>query len=291
MTLLKLPPYLRGAAYQHALECFPEEACGLVVSGDDGLLAYVRSANLKPDGERENAFRLDPSLFEKHREDHSLVAVVHSHTRGQNAPSKSDMIGQRQSGVPWIIVVLDGNGPDEKPRILEEFGFPLPLDRPLKGVPFRPGVADCVETIAAWYYQKRGVTIWTAPRDDAWWFDEDGGAGEDLFMEHFAGQGFRRLEPHEIHVDPEDPRSALKLQEGDVGLARVMSPHRINHGVVYTGGQLMMHHLLNRVSSEEPVTRWLPRIEIWLRYEGTPSAQDDPSLRQSEGPVRAADQA
>jgi len=299
----RVPPYLRGQIYAHARDTFPEECCGMVTRQDDGVLAYQRCENVAPEDRREDSFELDPGAYEAALEAGNLVAIVHSHTKGQRAPSRADMISQRATNVPWVIVVLvppvatscsDGDPAlshsDPVPRVIDEFSFPIEADAPVTGVPFRPGVADCVEAIVRYYRQQFGIAITSEPRDDEWWLGaegEDPRTAPDLFMDYYRREGFRRLAPHEIHTDPGDERSPLVLQKGDVGLVRVMSPHRLNHGVVYTGGQMMVHHLLNRVSEEAPLSRWLPRIEVWLRHTSldrqpeTPCEENDPPLRDA----------
>lgn len=275
----RVPPYLRPAIYAHAIETYPEEACGVIFAKDDGVLAYRRSDNIAPEEMREDMFTLDPGVYEPVREDGSLVAIVHTHTKGQCCPSRADMEAQLLTGVPWVIVVMDG--PE---RIIEEFSFPIPLGAPVTGVEFRPGVADCVETLRRFYWQEYGVELPPTPRDDQWWHQEEGTVGSNLFLDLYKAQGFRQLAPEEIRDEPEDPASPIRLQRGDVGLVRVMSPNRINHCVIYTGGQMMTHHLLMRVSEEAPVSRWLPRIEIWLRHTSQDTAhEDDPSLRSPQG--------
>lgn len=274
----RLPPYLRPAVYAHAMRAYPEEACGIVYAKDDGTFGYRASDNIAPEGLREDMFTLDPGVYEPAREDGTLVAIVHSHTKGQCAPSRADMKSQIMTDVPWVIVVLDS--PD---RVIDEFAFPVPVAAPITGIDFRPGVADCVETLRRFYWQELGVMLPVSPRDDQWWNLPAGAEGSDLFLDLYEEQGFRRLADHEVRVNPDDPRSAMKLQRGDVGLVRVMSPDRINHCVIYAGGQMMVHHLLMRVSEEAPLSRWLPRIEIWLRH----SSQDPETPHEDDSPVRS----
>lgn len=277
MTYALTPP-VRMLAYAHARAEFAQghESCGLIVTGSDGEPTYIACENIHPDKGTGDAFRIDPVVFQQFYEAGTLLSVVHSHPHGPAAPTKEDMVGQRQTGVPWTIIVFDGG------QIVEDFSFPTPLDAPIKGRHFRPGVDDCLTLIRRWHFQFDGFVMPDFPRNPNWWLNEDGdGPGEDdMYLDLHEKAGFRRLEAHEVRAEPDDPRSPLLLLPGDVGLAKVMSPWRINHGVVYTGGQLMMHHLLNRASAEEPISRWLPKLEIWLRRRdlGVPH-ENDPSLR------------
>lgn len=280
-----MTPPVRMMAFAHARAEFAKghESCGLIVRGRDGEPSYVACENIHPDKGGGDAFQIDPAVIQKFYEDGSLMAVVHSHPHGPAAPTKADMIGQKQSGVPWVIVVFEDG------QIVEDFSFPTPLDAPIKQRQFRPGVDDCLTLIRRWHYQHDGFLIPDFPRDPNWWLNENGdGPGEDdMYLDLHERCGFRRLSEEEIRSDPEDPRSPLLLRAGDVGLAKVMSPWRINHGVVYTGGQLMMHHLLNRASAEEPISRWLPKLEIWLRRRDLEVPHENhPPLRPSGDDVR-----
>lgn len=280
MSDFEMTPPVRMAAHRHAREAFAQghESCGLIVVGTDGEHAYVPCENTHPEKGTGDAFRIDPAMVEPYYEAKTLVAIVHSHPHGPAAPTKADMIGQRQSGVPWVIVVFDEG------EIVDDFSFPASLDAPLKGRMFRPGVDDCLTAIRRWHWQHDGFLIPDFPRDPNWWLNEEGnGPGEDnMYLDFYEQAGFRVLAPEEVRADPDDPRSPLLLQPGDVGLAKVLSPWRINHGVIYTGGQLMLHHLLQRASAEEPITRWLPKLEIWIRRRDLGvSHENNPPLRKS----------
>lgn len=221
----------------HALADFPKESVGLVTNS-----GYVRLANTSDDP--ENAFSFAPE--EMLRE--GILGVVHSHPGGPGFPSHTDMEQQIAMGLPWGIIVVDNESCGDV--IWWGDGVPIP---PLIGRDFRHGPSgsdnkgDCYALIKDWWKVERGIDLPEFPRDDRWW-DE----GKNLYLTGFSIAGFR-----EIHFD--------QIEPGDVVLAPVVSPVP-NHGGVYVGNSLLLHHLPQRLSREEPIMRWRSHITHVLRH-------------------------
>ena len=121
---------------------------------------------------------------------------------------------------------------------------------------FRHGVTDCYSLIRDYYRLERDVVLPEFPRDWEWWCNE-----QDLYRDGFGKAGFERL----VDVD---------LRPGDVFLAQIRSGVP-NHGGVYLGDGLALHHLAarlpvdaTRLSRREPIDRWMKFISHWLRYTG-----------------------
>lgn len=178
-----------------------------------------------------------------------LLAVVHSHPDRPDVPSSADMSGQINTAVPWGILTSTADGVG---RIRWWGG-----DRaPLLGRPFVHGISDCYALIRDYHFLEMDIDLMEFPRDWEWWNN-----GEDLFMDGFDKAGFVRVAPNEV-------------QPGDMWLARIRSPV-INHGGIFLGGGLMIHQIGNpgnpvdhsRLSAREPISRYLPHIAIWGRYQ------------------------
>ena len=252
------PELLTSAIVQaikaHAIAEFPNESCGLITA--DG---YVRCTNVDPKP-RDNF-----AISDEEQAKHAYIAVVHSHPNGPDAPTESDMRGQMSSAVPWVIVTTDGK------NCLQPFawGDQLPI-LPMIARPFRHGVLDCGSLIRDTYrLGKDGmanpaniggddpapikwpfppILIPDFPRSDLWWNDK-----RNIYVESFERAGFTRID------GPED---------GCVFLAQILSPVP-NHGGVYLGGGLALHHLQNRLSRREPIHQWSRKyVTHWLRYTG-----------------------
>jgi proteasome lid subunit RPN8/RPN11 len=224
----------RTAAMKHAEDDYPNESCGLIVGG---RYKRVPNSHKKPDTD----FKMDGDYWLKWG---TPTAVVHSHPNGPRWPSAADMQSQVETAVPWYIVYVTEDGAVD----IASWGDSLPIPQ-LIGRQFMHGTSDCYSLIRDYYRVERGVTIPEYPRDDEWWSD-----GKDLYSKGFKKAGFKQV-PIE------------SMQAGDVLLAKVRSPV-LNHGGVYIGDDLLLHHLPNRLSRREPVGPWLKYVELCVRYTG-----------------------
>lgn len=248
-------------ARAHAREVFPEESCGFIVGG-----AYVPLQNTAADpsthvdddatcGCRLCSFSVDDAEYIKHAK--KLQAVVHSHPYGPAFPSQADMRSQEASGVAWIILTLneDQFGP------LTVWGGECPIE-PLIGREFIHGINDCYSLIRDVFALGRDklaeqgidwphspITLPIYPRNDAWWE-----GGDNFYEEEPQKIGFVEVKPSEV-------------QPGDVFLGRIRS-EKLNHGGVLLGGNLILHHLPQRLSRREPAGLWSRCAEKWIRFQG-----------------------
>lgn len=245
----------------HARAEYPRESCGLVVDG-----SYMPCENMaRPIVEHQEgnndcqcqlcSFRIDPALSAKYQG--RIDAVLHSHPNGPLFPSRADVEAQMQSGLVWGIICLD------EERISEPmlWGDALPV-QPLLGRQFNHFMSDCYTLIRDTYrlgraeLAKQGISDWPydpillpeCPRDDAWWEGDF-----DLYTDNFPRAGFRQI-------------SSKEVRPGDVFLASIRSS-KLNHGGLYLGNNLIMHHLPNRLSRREPVGVWGRYVSVWLRHD------------------------
>ena len=250
----------------HARVAYPEESCGLIVSGH-----YVPCENeARPAAEHTGepgcgcrlcSFKISDDVYLEHID--ALQMVVHSHPGGPAYPSKADMASQVESGVAWAIIALD----ETRTAPVVAWGGDVPT-APLIGREFVHGPQDCyalirdvfaagkdgldAQGIEGWPFAS--ITLPVYPRDDAWWE-----ASEDNFYEE---------KPQEIGFVPID---ASQARPGDVFLCSIRS-ERLNHGGVLVGNDLILHHLPNRLSRREPAGIWAHSAEKWIRLEGAPHA-------------------
>lgn len=222
------------AAKQHAMSKYPEEAVGLVVAG-----RYVPQINTSNDP--QNGFSINDAAWLAQG---GVEGVIHSHPDGPDCPSALDMSGQVSSGVPWGIVVCNNADSATEPFFFGD-GVPIP---PLVGRSFRHGVTDCYSIIRDWYRLERKITLPDFSRNWEWWKK-----GDDMYRVLYTKAGFER------HNEPPIV--------GDVFLAQVRSTIP-NHGGVYLGNGLILHHLQNQLSRREPIGDKGKMITHWLRYTG-----------------------
>jgi proteasome lid subunit RPN8/RPN11 len=297
------PQSVIDAAKAHAIAEYPRESCGLVVAGE-----YLPRKNVAKLPNEE--FRVSTRGWTSAMERGPVEAVIHSHPDGPACPTAADMEGQERTAMPWGIIVSS----EENAQDPFWFGDQVPIDLGQAGLPplvgriFRHGVQDCYDTIRDWYWLERGIRLPNFARDWEWWLplvvDAEGRhvarvkngpkkvrwevgerefvvegriaafphehagftilAPEHLYADNFAKAGFHEISEREVDV-------------GDVFLATIGSCDSPNHGGVYVGGGLGLHHMTSRepvdfarVSKREPIARWREKyITKWLRHGGS----------------------
>lgn len=130
---MRIPPELRNAIVEHLAACLPEEGCGLL-AGRDGLcsLVFLVENELRS----TVAFRMNPQeqlqAFLRMEDDElELLAIFHSHPRGPQTPSPTDLAEYAYPDAVTIIAVpvtgewtlrgfrMDGRGFTEIELIIE----------------------------------------------------------------------------------------------------------------------------------------------------------------------------
>jgi len=233
------------AIKKHALQEYPRESCGAILEG-----GYYPCTNIaqRPKGDFEISSKewafvmgLTPKAF------------VHSHPVdkgirwepgvGYDCPSEVDMMGQLNSGLPWGIVLTDGS------KVAPAFWWGnFSLNVPLVGRPFRHGAMDCYSLIRSWYWQNKKVFLPEFPRGDMWW---DKTPEKNMYNSGFPEAGF-------VSYETDNP------SVGDVFIMQVKSDVD-NHGGVYTGSGVVLHHLPRQLSRHVPAS-W--RVNQWLKFKG-----------------------
>lgn len=89
---------------KHAVAEFPRESCGVVIRVDSELI-YVPCRNIADD---ENEFMFHPHDYAAAEDSGDLVAIVHSHPRGNSEMSEPDKEAFKYSDTDWMIVGNDG---------------------------------------------------------------------------------------------------------------------------------------------------------------------------------------
>lgn len=230
----------QASAELHARSVYPRESCGLLVDG-----RYLPCRNLSDGGDH---FVMDPRDYARAEAIGVIEAVVHSHPDAPAHPSAADRVACEQTGVPWHIIGL--------PSGVWSGCSPCGYAAPLIGRPFYHGVLDCYSLIRDWYARERGITLRDFERPDGWW---DHGA--NLYVDHFRDAGFVRV-------------AADEIEPGGVILMQIHSPVP-NHGAVYLGDGVILHHLCRRLSSREVYGGyWRKHSTHWLRYVGEERAKN-----------------
>lgn len=242
MSYTKYSDSITNAIKEHAKAEFPRESLG-----------YIYAGKYWP---CENIHEKPTEFFRMSQADYVRImklkpdAVVHSHPNGPDTPTKEDMNFQVESGVGHgiVVVIRDRDGIHAHDPFYWGGCY---KPGPLLGREFRHGVYDCYSLIKDTYRKKLNIELPEGPRSDNWWEH-----GEDLYMENFKRAGFRII-------------SQGEARRWDLFLANIRSP-TINHGGVYLGNGIIMHHLVRRLSRREPLGPWQKYATVWLRYGNEP---------------------
>ena len=215
-------------ALVHAKDQNPKESVGLLLN-IKGKKRYYPCQNLSITSHQE--FILNPEDYVKADNLGDIIGIVHSHPICSPEPSQADRVSCEKSNLPWYIV----NPESEEWSYLEPNGYKAPLI----GRKWVWGVTDCWSLVVDWYKQEKGIELKDYERNmtpDEFLFDP-------LFESYAWRTGFRELRPEE------------RLEKGDVLLMSIMYP-TLNHVAIFLG-DMVLHHLADRLSCREPYSAWL----------------------------------
>ncbi|GMV76428.1 MAG: hypothetical protein AMXMBFR78_33770 [Rubrivivax sp.] len=241
----QLAPEIYSAMLEHAAAEAPRECCGLLLGDpESGQCMYLPARNLATGDGGQDRFTLDPQAWLDAEEfGQQVLAVVHSHPHASANPSMADRVQCERSGLPWLIV----GWPSGAMVQVDPCGWSAPLE----GREFAHGVLDCYTLAQDWYRREWGLVLPDFEREDGWW---ERGRGLHLYRDGLAAAGFR-------------PVGTTQPQHGDGLLMRVVSEVE-NHGAVYLGDGMMLHHLYGQLSRRERWDwNWQRRTTLVVRHE------------------------
>lgn len=236
---------LTGAMRRHAEACYPREACGFVI-GRGKKAEFMACKNV---ADSNSQFLISHLDYARAEDAGDILAVWHSHPDASNDPSEADLAGCEASDLPWLISslrMLDGSLIHEGTRLIKPSGFQVDY----VGRPYVFGTFDCYSLLTDYYRREFGITLDRLPhlRIDHWW-----NKGLDIVGDHWASQGFQIVEDG-------------SFEQGDV-LCIAMDSQVSNHIALYVTGDIILHHLVNRLSRQETFgPYWLSRVKLHLRH-------------------------
>jgi proteasome lid subunit RPN8/RPN11 len=212
---------------QDAKNSFPRECCGILLN-IDGKQAYHKCRNVAL-GHEEQDFIMEPLDYRDAEDRGEVLAIIHSHPNASEQPSEADKISCEKSGKPWFIVSY----PELKWAQIDPTG----IKQPLMGRSFIYGVSDCQTLFIDYYEEVLGINnIKYFPSEYEWWNN-----GKNYYEENWDSWtegSFVKIKNHR------------EMQEHDVLLLQIISPV-CNHAAIYLGGNMIMHHLMGRLSTKD----------------------------------------
>ena len=218
----------KNKALAHAKEQDPKESVGLLLN-IKGKEIYFPCRNLALTAHQ--CFILDPEDYVKADEAGQITGIVHSHPTTPAVASEADKLSCEKSGLPWYIV---------NPKT-ETWGFyePSGYKAPIIGRPWVWGVTDCWSLVRDWYKEEKNIELrdWQRP------ITPEEFLANPMFEKCAWRTGFRELRPEE------------KLEKGDL-LFMSIGAVGLNHVAIFLG-DMILHHLADRLSCKEPYNEWL----------------------------------
>jgi len=231
---------------KHILEGYPNEIVGVIINSK-----YHRLNNISDNP--ENSFKVDPQEWMAIQALGEVEFLIHSHTYDPEkprehqmnpaTPSTADWKTQQRMNIPWAVFATEGE--NVTPPVL----FPMERDVDLIGRDFAFYASDCFTIVADYYHQTYGIELPPHPDGIEW----ERGVEDGIYMKHAKAYGFEE-------VPVED------LKEGDVVVMSIRG--ELNHGGIYIGDGMLLHHLSGRKSERIPLTKMNSFIRNVVRYTG-----------------------
>lgn len=243
----QLDDALTGQMRRHAEACYPQEACGFIIgTGKKAQFMPCTNAAEQP----HLHFLIHHTDYARAEDTGDILAIWHSHPTGSNEPSEADLAGCEASELPWLISglhMVDGALIHEGTRLVKPSGFRVDY----VGRPYVFGTFDCYSLVVDYYEREYGIHLNQFPhlRINQWWRH-----GLDILHEPAWDElGFDKVENGEF-------------QQGDV-LCLAMDSEVANHVALYVTGDIILHHLVNRLSRRETFgPYWFSRVKLHLRH-------------------------
>lgn len=233
---------------KHVLECYPREACGVLVGEE-----YTPFENVS--GNPTETFRLSAEDSLQVAQLGKTATLLHSHTAESyvgdpRTPSHEDTKGQQSTGIQWGIVHSDGT------EVTDCLYFGKPSGVDLLGRPYVANVYDCFTLVRDYYFATYGVVMGTHPRPPNW----------EKWNPHYIGKTYATMGFSALQGDVKFDR----LRLGDVLVFSLNSPYSNHLGVVVDITEekvLFLHHLANRASREDKLSLWKSHLHRILRRD------------------------
>ena len=223
----------------HVLHEFPKEACGYIIND-----IFYPVDNVHPDPVNNFLFPENISFNLTQYDDY---IIIHSHTHNildhdPRIPSIEDMESQINTGKEWWLYHTDGE------VISEPLKFGPPNKEDLLNRDYIPNIFDCITIARDYFYKELNIDIGLHPRPVKWeeW-------NPSYIEDTYAKIGFKKINEN------------IGLLKGDVVLFAIGSRFP-NHIGIMLDDKRFIHHLYNRKSSTDILSKWHRQVKKVLRY-------------------------
>lgn len=224
---------------QHTLQNYPNEMCGFLT--EDSFIA-CQNVNAEP----TKSFSFNPVEFAQHFT--KAIAVVHSHCQDVHkpqifdicTPSYADMVGQKKSAKPWLIVGTEGM------TVTDPLQIPRIPNNQYIGRRFLWFINDCYSLVKDWYQFELGIELADHKAQENY---QDIRRLNGIFSDYITEYGF-------VEIPLAD------IQRGDL-LLLDNGGFEENHLGLFTGTSVLHQDM---ISAEVPFETFIGRIKKVLHY-------------------------
>ena len=223
---------------QYAVDCYPQEMCGALVNE-----VFIPIENKSDNPVYTFKFSQEDSIL------YSGYPIIHSHCMvtyiiDPRTPSYEDMVSAQNSDCPYGIVHCDGT------NVTDVLWFNTKEVVPLLGREYISNVYDCFGLARDYYRLNYNIDFGLHPRPPDWqaW-------NPRYIEEHFKDCGFVEKKKNSLPV------------KGDILLLAILQKN-INHIGIVTQQNNFIHHVYDRLSCEDTISRWHRQLRLILEYKG-----------------------
>ncbi|MFX5640747.1 C40 family peptidase [Acinetobacter baumannii] len=234
---------------QHAMDCYPNEACGFIVVNKYKLALTIKCRNDSPFPKTQ--FLINPDEYLRAEQEGEIVGVWHTHTNGNPKPTESDLAGCEVTGLPWYMLMVEKKGDEFHFNDLVEFS-PTGYEAPYEGRPYVYGSFDCWTLCRDFYQREFGIELRDYPRVEKFWTNEE----TNYFINKYEEVGL---------VDVTNQ----PLQYGDILFIQTDNSGNPNHSAIYVGTEKILHHCEGRLSRYDAYvygSYWLKHTVKQMRH-------------------------
>ena len=239
--MIILSAHQKNLIQRHTLECYPNEMCGVLTE-----TSFISLTNISSNPSKSFSF----GSIEYAKVINNTIAIIHSHCRDRKTPepydvrtpSLTDIVCQKRSNKPWLIVGTEGE------IVTPALQIPREPNAEYLGRPFIWYINDCYNLVEDYY--KFTLKIDLPPKD----IDFDYTKTRTLFRafdKYIESYGFR------------DIKRLEDIRNGDLILVDRQGIEASHLGIYENG--YIIHQ--DSISKKEPISYFKGNIRRILRYE------------------------
>jgi len=238
-------------AKKHSIKNATEEVCGLIISKDNNLV-YIAARNIAEN--KKNHFAIDPNSYMYAASIGKVVACFHSHIKNTSF-SWTDINNSFKLNLPYYLY-------DIKEDKMKYFS---PIDhkeyKKYLYLKFNYGKNDCFSLIRSFYKNQLNIEISDPEQDRAMKYMPP----ENCLI--WSREKYKQW-ANENNLLDIDVNDISQLKKYDILVFNGLNKGEPNHGMIYIGNELVLHHPFNDISKIESIRKaHFKFLKFTIRHE------------------------